>query len=242
LNKIDTHIPYNPYTEGLLYPVLVDADIVAYSASFSKGVHSEESAKEQVDKVIEYIKNGTSTIDIGQYSYFLTGKGNFRYDIVDDYKANRKNSNKPEYIGFVRDYIIDQYNAVVTEGQEADDAIGIMATELNYKCIIASVDKDFLQIPCWHYNTRRNEWYKPDEFEGLQHFYKQVLTGDTVDNIKGIYKVGPKTAEKMLDGCTTEQELYEACVKAYNGSHEKVLENGRLLWLRRYKDELWSYK
>jgi len=68
------------------------------------------------------------------------------------------------------------------------------------------------------------------------------LTGDTVDNIKGIYKVGPKTAEKMLDSCKTEQELYETCVKAYDGSHEKVLENGRLLWLRRYEDELWSYK
>jgi len=44
----------------------------------------------------------------------------------------------------------------------------------------------------------------------------------------------------MLKYCKTEQELYEACVDAYGGDVDRVLENARLLWLRRYEGEMWT--
>ena len=47
-------------------------------------------------------------------------------------------------------------------------------------------------------------------------------------------------AEKLLDGATTEQEMYERCISAYNGDIDRVIENARLLWLRREEGQLWE--
>jgi DNA polymerase-1 len=128
----------------------------------------------------------------------------------------------------------------MSEGEEADDLIAIEATNLGPDTVIASIDKDFMQVPCRHYNFLKDQWAKVEEFEGLRFFYSQILTGDAVDNIIGLHRVGPKTAEKMLKDCKTEQELYEACVDAYGGDVDRVLENARLLWLRRYVGEMWT--
>ena len=68
----------------------------------------------------------------------------------------------------MRQYLIEDYNAKVSEGQEADDDIAIRATELGPSTIIASIDKDFLQIPCSHYNFNRGTLVEVGEFEGLQ--------------------------------------------------------------------------
>ena len=97
-----------------------------------------------------------------------------------------------------------------------------------------------LQIPCRHFNFIKNEWYDVDEFSGLKFFYKQILTGDTADNIVGLYKVGQVKADKMLEGCETEEDLWDAVLKAYDGDIERVVENARLLWLRRREEELWQ--
>jgi hypothetical protein len=43
----------------------------------------------------------------------------------------------------------------------------------------------------------------------------------------------------MLAGATTEEELYEKVVEAYEGNEELVVTNARLLWLRRKEDDLW---
>jgi len=39
---------------------------------------------------------------------------------------------------------------------------------------------------------------------------------------------------------TDEKELYEAVVKAYDGDEGRVLENARLLWLRREEGQMWQ--
>jgi len=136
--------------------------------------------------------------------------------------------------------LVIEYNSRVTVGQEADDAIAIRATELGPDTIIASIDKDFLQVPCVHYNFMRDTFTRSSEFYGLKRFYSQILTGDITDNIVGLYKVGPKTAEKMLKDCETEKDLWETCVKAYDGDTDRVVENARLLWLRRYEGQMWE--
>jgi 5'-3' exonuclease len=97
-----------------------------------------------------------------------------------------------------------------------------------------------MQVPCWFYNFLKDEWHKTNEWDGLKFFYTQVLTGDAVDNIIGLYRVGPVKAKKMLAECKTEEELYKACVDAYDGDVDRVIENARLLWLRRYVDQLWE--
>jgi hypothetical protein len=223
---------------------LVDGDIVAYRAAFATQDQSPEDAVAKVDELMSFIID--ETIDFpfpsaDDFSTYLTGKENFRFDIAKShpYKGNRKETEKPIYLYHCREYMIDKYNAVVSQGEEADDLISKAAAELGYHCVVASIDKDMLQLPCWHFNFGRNEWTKVTPEEGLKFFYTQILTGDRADNIIGLYGIGPKKADKLLQNCNTEDDLWSAVVKAYDGDTDRVIENARLLWLRRYEGELW---
>ena len=46
-------------------------------------------------------------------------------------------------------------------------------------------------------------------------------------------------AAKLLDGAKTAKEMWDICVEAH-GSVERAIEDGQLLHMRRYKDELWQ--
>jgi DNA polymerase-1 len=95
-------------------------------------------------------------------------------------------------------------------GVEADDVIGTLAceaTRLGICTVISSGDKDLTQLVDPHVtmvNTMSNETF--DEERVLAKFgVKPVqiadylsLIGDSIDNIPGVEKVGPKTAVKWL--------------------------------------------
>lgn len=137
--------------------------------------------------------------------------------------------------------MIKEWDAEVVDGQEADDKVAIEATRLGDNGIIVTLDKDINQVSGWHYNFVKKEGYYITPQEGLVNFYRQILTGDSSDNIIGIKGVGPIKAAKMLEECEDAPSMYQRCVEAYEGNEERVIENARLLWLRRYEDEpLWS--
>ena len=225
--------------------VLIDGDIVAYRAAFATQDQTPNDAVRKAYDLMSYIIEKTVDIPFpsyDDYSTYLTGKGNFRYDIAKavPYKGNRAEVAKPIHLNLCRDYLMQSYQATVSYGEEADDLISKAAAELDYNCVVASIDKDMLQLPCWHFNFGKNEWTKVEPIEGLRFFYSQILTGDRADNIIGLYGIGPKKAEKLLQDCNTEEDMWDAVVKAYNGNIDQVVENARLLWLRRREEELWQ--
>lgn len=223
--------------------VLVDGDIVAYRSAFSTQDLKPKDAKRKTDDLMEYILGETLMFPApSDYEVFLTGKTNFRFDIAKaaPYKGNRKATEKPKYLGLTREHLVEKWGAVVSDGEEADDLIGIAATKYGPSTVVASIDKDMLQIPCRHFNFNRKEWKEVDEFEGMLFFYTQILTGDAADNILGLFRVGAVKAAKMLEGCRTEDQMWDAVLKAYDGDEERVVENARLLWLRRKEGELWQ--
>tara|TARA_R110000868_G_scaffold342828_1_gene603787 strand:- start:167 stop:856 length:690 start_codon:yes stop_codon:yes gene_type:complete len=221
--------------------VLIDGDILTYRAAFSCEGQPIEDAYDKIDSLVEDIMKATSFDMFSEnYEMFITGKGNFRYDIQETYKQNRSGKPKPEHLPGLRDYLVEAYNAKVSVDQEADDDIATRATEIGPSAIIASIDKDFLQVPCWHYNTNRNTLVSVEEFEGLVFFYTQILMGDKADNIFGIKGVGPVKAAKLLFNRKTEYELYLSCIAAYEFDEDKVIENARLLWLRREEGQVWQ--
>lgn len=224
--------------------VLVDADIIAYRAAFSAKDEPEKQARQKVDDIcsgIMYDCFYPINYTLGQNAWFyLTGSGNFRKDLatIKVYKGQRPP--KPEHLPTTRDQLVQQWGAEIVEGQEADDAIGIKATELKGDCTIVSIDKDLLMIPGTHYNFVKKEWTAVSQEKGDYFFYKQLLTGDQVDNIQGVPGIGPKKAEKAYEGCTTVQEMYAKALEMYKGDADALLENARLLWLRRYEGEMWE--
>ena len=107
-------------------------------------------------------------------------------------------------------------------------------------CVIASIDKDMLQVPGWHYNFVKNEWTTIDYFGGLKRFYEQLLKGDRSDGIPGVAGLGEKKAARMLEGCETEQEMFDICRQAYNDD-ELMFMYGSCLWIQREEGKVWDY-
>lgn len=137
----------------------------------------------------------------------------FRDDLYDQYKANR-----PPMPDELREQIEPLYKLVkamglpllIVKGVEADDVIGTLAqqaTESGVDCIISTGDKDMAQLVNKHVtlmNTMDNTTLDPqgvvEKFGIPPELIIDYLTlmGDSVDNIPGVPKVGPKTAVKWL--------------------------------------------
>jgi len=224
--------------------VLIDGDIIAYRAAFSTEQMGASDTRRKVDDLIQFILDSTVLFpEIGlDYVVYLTGKGNFRDNIAKShpYKGNRKSVQKPRHLQTARDHMESEYQAIISKGEEADDLIAKEAARLDYHACVASIDKDMLQIPCWHFNIVRGDYLKVEPYGGIKFFYTQILTGDTADNIVGLWKVGPVKAKKILEDAETEEDLWDCVVKAYDGNEDRVIENARLLWLRREEEEIWQ--
>ena len=137
----------------------------------------------------------------------------FRDDWYADYKANRPSM--PEDLSKQIEPIHVAVRAlgwplVMIEGVEADDVIGTLAVaaeKRGMKVIVSTGDKDLAQLVTDHVtliNTMTNETL--DRTGVLAKFgvpperivdYLSLI-GDTVDNVPGVEKCGPKTALKWL--------------------------------------------
>ena len=223
--------------------LLIDADYLIYAIGFTCEDVSESTAKNRLVETLENLVYVHLKAD--SYEAFLTGKGNFRYDIAKTlpYKGNRKDAAKPPYYQELRDHMVKRLGAVVVEGQEADDEVAIRMTKEPDTYTLVGVDKDLLQIPGWHFNPSKDLEQYVNEFEAYKSFCLQLLTGDRTDNIPGLQGVGPKKAEKALKDSKTKQELLETAWEKYQElghTLEYFSEQGQLLWLRRYEGEIWQ--
>ena len=185
---------------------------------------------------------------------FLTGKGNFRFDVAKEkpYKGNRDETHKPVHAQAIKDFMIKTYEVVISENCEADDLLSIYQHESRDRgedSVICTIDKDLDMVPGFHYNYAKRVSYYIADCDAPVYFWRQMLTGDTVDNIPGIKGIGKKTAEKMLPFIDepphyTEYEMYEVVREAYlkeygDRADDMIIEVGRLLWMQTYHGEMW---
>lgn len=223
--------------------LLIDGDIIVYRCGAVTNTepvsHALHSTKMMVNSIVSSgeIAFGACTPVVYLTS---TDKSNYRNKIAvtRGYKANRPD-NKPVHYDAIRKYLVDQYDAIIVTGQEADDALGIAQMQNENSCI-CTLDKDLDMIPGHHYNFVKKTFYEVSEKEAIKNFYTQLLVGDSVDNIPGAKGIGKVKAKKLLDGLETEDELYSTCLDAYNGDLELMTEMGQLLWIRRAPDQLWE--
>ena len=179
--------------------MLLDADTMAYRAAAACKDESVRTMTLTLDGIVTgaLLSCDTDVRYYDKWQLYLTGSNNFRKQVSAEYKANRT-APKPEHLPAARQHLIEQWGAVVAEGEEADDAIAIEATKLNGDFVIISIDKDFKQIPGYHYNFVKREHFFVTPEEGLRFLYMQILMGDTADNVIGLKGIGPKKAEAAL--------------------------------------------
>lgn len=173
---------------------------------------------------------------------------NYRKKIatIKPYKGNRKDAWRPTYEQEIKDYIVRRWRGEITVGQEADDAMGIAQTKRPFgdSCICTN-DKDLDMIPGLHYNFVTDVRYVVDEATAEWVFWRQMLTGDSTDNIPGIGGIGEKKSYAILediwdDESAMQEEVWALYVQHYGlAAYPALIENGRLLWIRRKEDELW---
>ena len=228
---------------------LIDADIVCFRCAAACELEPEEMALIRThdmmtdilattgaDEYIPYLTGSTS-------KYPITDKINFRNLINPEYKANRTQV-APLHIDACRRFLIDHFNAVVCEGYEADDALGVEQDKIgdehgNFNTVICSIDKDLLMIPGFHYNFVKKEFSEVGYLQGIKHFYKQMLIGDTSDNIIGVKGIGKVKAGNIIDPLETEEEMFNAVYDLYDDA-ERFDMNADCLWIWRKYGERWS--
>lgn len=218
---------------------LVDADILVYRFGFASEGDPAEFA---LARLSEFLDNLYVNLPVDEVEGYLTGRNNFRNEIAvtAPYKGTRK-AEKPYHFGLLREYMQKSWGFTEVEGIEADDKLGIEAYKHEpEETIIVSLDKDLDMIRGNHYNFVREEQYVITEEQAIRNFYLQMLTGDKVDNIIGLAGIGPVKSKKMLADCKTEKEMYDVVLAAYDNNLDRVVENGRLLWILREENQVWS--
>lgn len=182
------------------------------------------------DEFLDFLKDSFDTTLL-----VSGGKGNFRYDVatIFPYKGNRLQE-LPFHFNAVKDYIVQEYEAKQVYHVEVDDAMGILYQEGD---TLVHIDKDLNQFPGRHINPTTKKEYTVSPLDGMRQIYFQLLTGDSTDNIGGIYGVGSSSAYiKQIKAMDNEFDMLELARELYYsrfGSYypQFILENMRLVYL-----------
>ena len=137
----------------------------------------------------------------------------FRDEIYPEYKQNR--SPMPDdlrsQIQPIHELVrLMGWKVLDVPGVEADDVIGTLSavgSSQGIEVVVSSGDKDLAQLVNEHITIIDTMNGKRRDLAGVQEEFGvpaslmldyQILVGDTVDNVPGVQKVGPKTAVKLL--------------------------------------------
>lgn len=220
---------------------LIDSDIVAWRNASATENDSEVYALVGCDKTMQSIVDDTSA---SEYKAFLTGDTNFRLKINPEYKANRIGKPKPKHLVACKEFLVREWNAVISEGCEADDLLGVNQqkesdSEGSYNTVVCTIDKDLRQVPGLHYNFVTKEYFSVSYLKGLKEFYKQMLIGDTSDNVFGVKGIGKVKAAAFIDHLETEEEMYGTVFELYKDT-PRLESNADCLWIWRQQGENYS--
>lgn len=139
--------------------------------------------------------------------FVLEGKPEFRINLNDAYKANRKKSDKhfheqkSQIISIIKECF--PFTTAVHPKLECDDTIATLVKvhcQKGDSCTIISSDSDFYQLlnvfdNCQIYNPIKKKIIEKPDYDYVTW---KALKGDLTDNISGIPGCGDKTATKLV--------------------------------------------
>ena len=224
---------------------IIDGDILIYRACHKALKENKDVTSVFDDLYDDLIEQMACT----KYSLHISGSGNFRKKLrqgFTKYKGKRKE--KPANYYFLRDYILKNYDVVTAATYEADDTASIEASgylKTGQWFMLGTVDKDWIMIGGMFYNMQYQSLKVYSPIEAAAHFHKQLITGDSVDNIPGIRGMGPKKAEKLLAGKNLKEQ-FDAIIETYKEHFpedymDRLTTMGILLYLvKDYDDPMWN--
>lgn len=240
-------VPENPF-------ILVDGSSYLFRA-FHAPPHLTNSNGEPTGAIYGVVNMLRSLLKKYQPSHMAVvfdAKGKtFRSDIYEEYKAHR-----PPMPDDLRSQIETLHSIVKAmglpllciDGVEADDVIGTLAQQAGDQgrfTLISTGDKDMAQLVNDHVMLINTMTDTLMDTEGVEKKFgvkpEQIidylaLMGDSSDNIPGLPKVGEKTAQAMLQGIPSIDEIYDNidAVTSLSFRGAKSMPDK----LREYKDQL----
>lgn len=241
--------------------LLVDADLLAYKASAATQrsyafdgpdappavvadlEEAAQAAEEQIQRIIDRLNPDEVIICLSDDLV------SWRRDRVDpSYKAHRT-SERPQQLYPVKDWLRETYDVAEHPALEADDVMGIIATDPSRtdERIIVSADKDMMTIPGLLYrpqlDTDRRKpppLFRITPLEAIRFHFWQTIVGDQTDGYPGAPGVGPKSpfAEDVLEaGCEEEAwwEVLMAFAKA-GLDEDAAVKQARLARILQFQD------
>lgn len=218
----------------------------AESMAFASAVTSD-TLDECISKLNSYFYDILDRIDseygIEALRVYNGAKGNnFRYEIYPEYKANRLNTPKPELLKPLSEYLESEWDSIHAENEEVDDLVAREAIKYKSKgknVIIVSIDKDYLQVPVTIYNYRKREFIKISEKDSLINLSKQMIVGDSADNIKGVKGRGKIYAQRLFEGVLSDFGIFrrvytEYLLKYGSEARNEFIKNYKLLKIGDY--------
>lgn len=195
--------------------LLIDGDMALYQAcsnaeqEINWGVHwtlhsdPEEAYaifKNAIEKLCLEVNSRLKLEETPRVYLAFTDSVNWRKDVLETYKSNRKEKRKPLCYYIVRDRVFAEWECLMVPTLEGDDVLGIWATSPHIKGrkIIVSGDKDFKTIPGEFWDYGRKKFYDISEEEANYWHLYQALMGDITDGYQGCPGMGAGTAEEFL--------------------------------------------
>lgn len=225
--------------------LLIDGDILAYTiASNSEQpinwgndlwtLHTDFN--ECKDKIKSYLKNVTNTFSAKKVYIFLSDTNNFRKQIYPAYKLHRTHKRKPTCLYQIKRYLFEEHDAISEPRLEADDLMGIFATDPSIKGnkIIISIDKDLKTIP-GNISMDLESVEKITKKKAVYNHAFQTLCGDSVDNFPGAPGIGPVKAAQILDAKNIWKAVVEAFIKVKLTEKDALLQ-ARLAYILQHGD------
>jgi len=231
--------------DDLSGPFKYKKEAINEAAVYKDVTYEQRWAPEPANHALKLLKNSLEIFDGRDVEYFVTGKSNFRYDIIPDYKGNRK-GRRPQNLPDCKQYLMNTKAAALNENLEADDLVIIRAKELEKLGIpwtIVGCDKDLLQIKGRFYDPFKHTWTNVNEGDARYNLWKQIATGDSTDNIRSPKGLGPKTFNNYFKGTDWDEEedftilqkmvaLYKTKVKQEDGEGDDEYILRVLMWIK----------
>lgn len=190
---------------------LLDADIVAYRAAAAaesnidwgdgeegKTVSASEARTAALFLANEWARKAGAHSAICCFS--VKDSNTFRKHLYPAYKAHRRGG-KPEAYQAAVEILEENFKTIRIDGMEADDVLGILATNGRVtQPVIITIDKDLQQIPGLIFNPTKDRRPRKLTVAQCEYFWMyQTLIGDSSDGYKGCPGIGPAKAKAVLD-------------------------------------------
>lgn len=230
--------------------LIIDGDHLTYRSAASCQPTKVKPFQEPLEEAIWRFESMFAQIQLdlnsNDFEFYISGEGNWRNAIFPEYKANRKDMPRPIWLEDVREHAVLKHKAEIVNGKEVDDMCGIRLTQEGLDAICASLDKDLLTVPGYHYNFVKKTRILVSPFDALRNFYKQVITGDGSDGVPAfdgkMRSATPQFVAKLLepiDEMTEEIEMWEYARSLFPSAFPAFL-NAQVLWIMKEEGKYWQ--